>query len=266
MPQIHPTAAVNPQACLADDVFIGPHCVILGPAVLGPGTRLIAHVHLQGPITLGQSNTLYPYVCLGFEPQDRKFPPGSPTAGVRAGDHNIFREYTTIHAATGDKPTTIGHHNYFMVNSHLGHDVQLGDHNTLANGSLVGGHVHIHDHVTLGGNAAVQQFCRVGRLAMLSGVMGITRDLPPFCTVYNTRQVASLNVVGLRRAGYQRDIPALKKAFDILYRSNHTVANAVQRIRDEMAHQPLCLELAEFVDASKIGICNYGTPAQAPIR
>lgn len=257
MPEIHPTATVDSKASLAEDVFIGPHCIIQGPAALGAGTRLIAHVHLQGPLQLGQHNTIYPYVCLGLEPQDRKFVLGSSTAGLEVGDHNTFREYTTIHAATGQQPTTVGHHNYFMVNSHLGHDVRIGDHNTLANGALVGGHVHIGDHVTLGGNAVIQQFCRVGRLAMLSGAMGITRDLPPFCMVYNSRRISSLNVVGLRRAGYRDSIPALKQAFDLLFRSRLATSTAADQIRQQLADDALCLELAEFVQTSQIGICTY---------
>jgi len=144
-----------------------------------------------------------------------------------------------------------------MANSLLGHDVTVADHCTFANGALVGGHVDIADSVTLGGNAVVHQFCRVGRLAMLSGVMGITQDLPPFCTVYQTRYVSSLNIVGLRRAGYRDSIRPLKKAFEILYRSHHANGSAVARIEAELGDDPLCLELAHFVRGTRRGICTY---------
>ena len=51
------TACVDPRAELADDVEVGPYCVI-GPDVkVGRGTRLIAHVCLLGVTTLGEMVT-----------------------------------------------------------------------------------------------------------------------------------------------------------------------------------------------------------------
>jgi len=112
--------------------------------------------------------------------------------------------------------------------------------------------------VTFGGNAGVHQFCRVGRLAMISGNEGITRDLPPFCVARSTRCVTGLNLVGLRRAGHRDSIAPLKRAFSLLYRQRLSTPNALVRIEDELVDDPLCRELARFIRNSERGITAYG--------
>jgi UDP-N-acetylglucosamine acyltransferase len=254
--KIHRTAIVDPRAQLADDVEIGPNCNIAGDVVIGASTRLIGNVWLAGPLKIGENNILYPNVCLGFEPQYRNFTEGAGS-GVSIGDHNIFREGATIHRAIGEHPTTVGNNNMLMCNAHLGHDCIVGNNCTLANGALLGGHVTLFDNVTLGGNAGVHQFCRLGRFAMLSGGVGVSQDIPPFCTVYNMRTVGSLNIVGLRRAGYRNHLPHLKRAFEILYQSRHTILNALQHIESELRGDPLCLELVDFIRNTKRGITHF---------
>lgn len=257
MPTIDPTAKMDPKAELADDVVIGPSCVIEGQVVIGAGTKLFGHAYLRGPLTLGADNAVYPFVTLGLAPQDRKFDAEHDGAGVVIGDRNVIREGVSIHRATSDKPTTLGDDNYLMAQSHLGHDVKLGDHCMLANCAVVGGHAVIGDHVMLGGYAGVHQFCRVGRLAMLSGHSGMGKDLPPFCTSYVMRTVGSLNLVGLRRAGYRDHVKSLQRAFDLLFRSQHANQQALALIEQDFGADPLCMELVEFVRTSKRGLLAY---------
>lgn len=264
MAVIHPSSIVHPRAELADDVEIGPGCVIDELVRIGPGTRLIGYVHVVGEVSLGRGNVLYPHVCVGFEPQDRKYDPQRAAGGVVIGDNNVLREGVTIHRATGQRPTTLGHDNYLMANTHLGHDVTVGNRCTLANGVLLGGHVTLEDQVNIGGYGVVHQFCRVGRLAMLSGLAGVAKDLPPFCTCYTTRQVESLNLVGLRRAGLRGHVTALQTAFRLLYLSRHPVPVALQLIESEVGHDPLCRELVDFIRSSRRGITGYRAESVCP--
>ncbi|NJL31927.1 MAG: acyl-ACP--UDP-N-acetylglucosamine O-acyltransferase [Phycisphaerales bacterium] len=216
---------MDPLAQLSEDVVVGPGCVIDGPVKIGPGTTLLAQVHLRGNIVIGARNQVYPFAVLGGEPQDRKFKPGDMNPqlpGLVIGDDNIFRESVTIHRATGSEPTRIGNNNMFMAGSHVAHDCSIGNHVTMVNSSLIGGHVHVQDMVTLGGNSSVHQHCRIGRLAFLSGSEALVKDLPPFCMVIGRRSVSCLNLVGIRRAGYRNHIKNLEKAFDILFRQRHT--------------------------------------------
>ena len=176
MARIHPTAVVLGEVTLAPDVEVGPFCVIEGcpgPVSIGSGTRLMHRASVQGPCSIGERNTVYPGVTLGFPPQDLGFNPAEPGPGLVIGDDNVFREGVTIHRGKTQTATRIGNRNYFMVNSHAGHDCIIGDHNIFANGTLLAGHVEVADRVITGGNATVHQFCRVGRGAFVGGLTNI---------------------------------------------------------------------------------------------
>ncbi len=249
---------------MAPDVVVGPWCLIEGAVTLGPGCRLLERVSLRGPLIVGGGNHFYPQASLGLEPQDRKFDPAKGDSGIVIGDGNLFREGVTIHRATGATPTTIGNRNYFMANSHAGHDVKIGNDCTLANGALLGGHVQLGDGVLLGGNSSVHQFCRIGRLGMLSGQAAISQDLPPFCTVYNTRMIGSLNFVGLRRNGYRQEIDALRRVFEIYYLEHHTGPVALEIIERELGDNALAREFVQFVRTSRRGMTSYGLTKGLP--
>ncbi|MHC5542575.1 hypothetical protein ACYOEI_30490 [Singulisphaera rosea] len=68
------TACVDPRAELADDVEIGPYCVV-GPDVkIGQGTRLVGHVCLLGVTTLGENNVISPFAVIGGDPELERRP------------------------------------------------------------------------------------------------------------------------------------------------------------------------------------------------
>jgi len=257
MPKVHPTAIVDDRASLGEGAVVGPWCHIDGEVAIGPNTRLLERVSLKGPLTLGADNVLYPNACVGFAPQDRKFDPEHDGAGVHIGDRNILREGVSIHRATADLPTSLGHDNYLMANSHVAHDCRVGSHTMFANGALIGGHVHVGDMVILGGNAVLHQFCRVGRLALLSGLSGAGQDIPPFCISYKPRRIGSLNLIGLRRAGLRQHLRPLKSAFRTFFRLQLPNTVALQRIRDEVGHDPLVAEFVDFIADSQRGITPY---------
>jgi UDP-N-acetylglucosamine acyltransferase len=256
MPRIHPSSLVDSQVQLADDVEIGPFCVIRGPVSIGAGTRLIGNVYITGPVKLGRGNLIYPFTSLGMEPQYRKYAPREQDPGVIIGDNNVLREGFSVHRGISAAPTTIGNDNYLMCYSHVGHDAVVGNFCTFANSVALAGHVLVQDQVTIGGNTVIHQFARLGRLCMLSGSIGVSQDVPPFCMAYNMRQVESLNLVGLRRAGCRDHIDNLREAFRILYQRGHTSRNAAELIDQQLGHDPLCRELAEFVRQSKRGITD----------
>ena len=256
MPRVHPTASLDGEVELADDVEIGPHCVLTGPITIGAGCRLIGNVWLQGPLTLGERNLLYPFSCLGFAPQDVKWDPAQPGAGLVIGSGNVFREGVTIHRATSDQtPTRVGNQNYWMAYSHAGHDSLIGNDCIFANGTLLAGFVRVEDRVITGGTTCVHQFCRVGRGAMLSGTMGLTRDLPPWFMLTGTNTAGSINMIGLRRSGASQEaIEDVRWVYKTLYRCGISIAAAIEVIR-ERAGRPIVDEYLEFFASSKRGIC-----------
>ena len=262
MSQIHPSAVIDPQVVLGEDVSVGPNCVIQGDVTLGDHCKLIANVFIQGPIKIGADNTFYPGAAVGFAPQDLKFSPDTPGKGVVIGDSNVFRENTTVHRATKDKPTLIGNKNFFMVNAHVGHDVIIANGCMFANNVSIAGHVNIQDDVVIGGHSAIHQFCALGRKSMVGGAGGTRQSLPPFCLSYTLGTVGSLNIVGLRRSGYRSHIKPLKRAFEILFKENHTNIIAVEMIDSELGDDPLCQEFSAFVKNAARGLPRYSQNAR----
>jgi UDP-N-acetylglucosamine acyltransferase len=259
MAQVHPTAILEDNVRLADDVVVGPHCILdgaVGPISIGPGSRLISHVCLCGPLTLGERNTLYPFVTLGYPPQDLKWDPKVAGAGLKVGSGNTFREGVTIHRATShETPTTIADNNYWMANSHAGHDARVASTCIFANGALLAGFAQVDDRVIMGGNATVHQFCRVGRGAMVSGSVGLSLDLPPFFMLTGINIAGSINVVGLRRSGMPaRDIDTVKWVYRTIYRGGVSPKKSLESLRERADH-PLVREYIEFIESSKRGIC-----------
>jgi UDP-N-acetylglucosamine acyltransferase len=258
MPTVHPTAIVDPAAQLADSVQIGPYCVISGPARLGDGVRLIANVHLNGPVRIGAGTILYPFVCVGFEPQDYKFKPGSVSAGVTIGAGCLLREHATVHAASNDHtPTSLGDRVFMMTSSHAGHDCKVGSDVVMVSGALLGGHAVVQDRVTLGGGCLVHQHTRVGRLAMMGGGVPISADLPPFCLAHAPNRIGGINVIGLRRNGFHaHDIGALREVVGSLLRLGLPKAELLARLDERSEDSPAVAEFRAFVAESKRPICS----------
>ena len=86
MPTIHPSAVVDPAAELAADAVVGPLCVLEGPVRLGSGVRLVAQVHLRGPIEVGAGSVFYPFSSAGLPAQHTGIDHDAPGPGVRIGE------------------------------------------------------------------------------------------------------------------------------------------------------------------------------------
>lgn len=255
MPKVHGTAILEGDVELADDVEIGPGCLLLGPIRIGAGTRVMARATLQGPLVIGEGNLIWPGVCLGMAPQSARFDPFEAGRGVVIGDRNIFREHVTVHRATHPgEPTRIGDRNYFMAGSHAGHDVCVGNGCTFANGSLLGGHAVVEDGAITGGNSAVHQFVRVGAGSMISGCAAISLDLMPHFTVTATNFAGSLNLVGLRRKGFSLDqIASVRWVYKTICRDGLGLRVAIERLR-ERSDDPTVAMYLDFVAKSKRGL------------
>lgn len=251
MPRVHPSAVIVGDANLADDVEIGPNCVLFGPITLGPGCVLIANVCLHGPLTMGEKNVLYPGVSLGFAPQDIGFDINTPGAGCVIGARNMFREGVTIHRGKTDAPTKVGDGNFWMAYSHAGHDAIIGSHCIFANSTLIAGHAEVADRVITGGNVSVHQFVRLGRGVFISGSMATSLDVPPFFMVTGDNTAGSLNIIGMRRSGMPRDqIDTVRWVYRTLMRSGLPPRAALEQLRAR-AGDPIVDEYIRFVETAK---------------
>lgn len=258
--RIHATAVVSSDAEIGPQVSIGPYVVIDGAVTIGADCEVSPHVHIVGPLKLGQGNKIGSGSVLGTDPQHLGY--RGETSRTEIGDFNVFREHVTVHRGShvaGHGVTRIGDRNYFMAHSHVAHDCKVGNDCILVNGALMGGHSEVQDRVFLSGNTTLHQFVRMGRLSMLMGLEGVGVDIPPFCTVKNHRTLLGINVVGMRRAGISSaDITVIRKAYHILYRSGLLQKQAVQVLADTLGGHPLVAEMLEFIQASKRGVMRKG--------
>jgi UDP-N-acetylglucosamine acyltransferase len=228
---------------------------VVGPQVrLGAGTVLQSHVVVDGDTRVGKGNTFFPFSSIGLVPQDLKYQ-GEATR-VEIGDHNTFREGTTVHRGTegGGGVTRIGSHNLFMAQVHVAHDCLVGSHTVFANSAALSGHVEVQDYAILGGFAGVHQFCRVGTHAFMGGATVATKDVLPFSmTVGDRARLYGLNLVGLRRRGLSAEaITALRQAYRVLTRCN--TRDALRQLEADGPHTAEVGTLVAFIRSAKRGV------------
>ncbi|MEL7023629.1 MAG: acyl-ACP--UDP-N-acetylglucosamine O-acyltransferase [Pseudomonadota bacterium] len=254
--KVHATALVDPGATLADDVEVGPYCVV-GPDVsVGKGTKLRAHVVLEGPTEIGEDNDIYSFVSIGSAPQDKKYD-GEPTS-LRIGDRNTIRECTTINRGTvQDLGTTIvGDDNWIMSYVHIAHDCVVGNNVILANNATLAGHVHVGDWAIFGGFSGAHQFCKIGPHSFLGMYSGIGKDVPAYVTVMgNPAEPRGVNSEGLKRRGFDREqIRNIRDAYKLLYRSQLRLEEAQEAIAARVGEQPELAPLLESITGSSRSI------------
>lgn len=252
---IHSSAIIHPSAEIGPDCEIGPFCVIGENVRMGRGNRLHSHVVIDGSTSLGEENEIFPFAAIGTRTQDLKWKGGVTLTEI--GSRNTIRENVTIHSATsdGDK-TVIGSDNHLLAYVHIAHDVQLGNHIIMSNVATLAGHIVVEDHVVIAGLAAVHQFCRIGRYAIIGGCSKVVQDVPPFMLADgNPARSRTVNKVGLERNGFTEEVQqSLKKAYKLLFRSGLTTKNALERIESELPPNAEITHLVEFMRASQRGV------------
>jgi len=258
MSEIHPTAIVDPQAQLADDVQVGPYACI-GPHVkIGAGTIVKQHANIEGHTVIGKKCEVYPFACIGMKSQDLKYVDGDITH-VEIGDRTILREYSTVHLGTKPGETTrVGSDCLIMAYCHIAHACQVGDHVIMSNLGTLAGEVVVEEYAIIGGLAAVHQFCRIGAHSMVAGASRVRQDCAPFMLTDASNEEAKVvgpNIVGLKRQGYGPEVrSALKEAFRLLYREGLNRTQALDKIKYEMNETPEIKMLIDFYQSSKRGV------------
>lgn len=249
--RIHPSAIIEDGAVIGENVTIGPWSIVGAHVRIGDGCEIGAHVVLSGHTEIGRNNRIFPFCAIGCEPQDKKY--GGEATRLIIGDGNTIREHCTFSTGTVQDGgiTRVGNDNWVMANVHIAHDCQVGDHTILANNVTLAGHVHLGDWVILGGLTAVHQFTRIGAHSMCGGGSILLQDLPPFVTVTgNPAAPHGVNSEGLRRRGYTPEaIAAVKRAYRVLYRSGHTLAQACEEIDAMTQATPELAILRDFLCA-----------------
>ena len=249
---IHNSSVIDKKAQISKNVKIGPFCFV-GPNVeLGENVELVSNVHLEGNTKIGKGTRIFPFASIGTQPQDLKFK--GEKNYIVIGENNLIREYVTINPGTegGGSKTIIGDNCLFMISSHIAHDCKIGNNVIIANNVPLGGHVTIEDSVVSGGNSAVQQFTRIGRLAMIGGMTGVLKDVIPFgLSIGNRNFLQGINLIGLRRQQYDnKKIMGLSKAYKDIFGSKNLHEN-LKKINGEYIDNELVGEVIKFIEKDK---------------
>lgn len=120
----HPTAIVSPQAKIAEDVEIGPFCIVHDNVEIGPGSMIGSHCELGVPTALGD---------------------GSP---LRIGAGSVIRSHSVFYESSvfGDRLVT-GHRVTVRENTHAGTGFQIGTMGDVQGHCVVGDHVKFQSNV-----------------------------------------------------------------------------------------------------------------------
>lgn len=256
MSTLHPTAIIGQDVVIGPGCSIGPHVIIEDGVRLGANNRIMAGAMLCSGTSLGTGNEIHMRAVIGHVPQDTSFS-GKPSKTL-IGDNNTIREFVTIHRGTAPgSATVLGSGNLIMAYCHIAHNCHLGNHITLVNQASLTGHCVLEDRVFLSGMTGLHQFTRVGRLAMLSALSAVNKDIPPYILCGGRPAVAlGVNIVGLRRAGIGPEARGeIKQAFKLLYRSGLNVGQAVEAIQKNL-RSPEVAHLLKFISESERGILD----------
>ena len=226
---------------------------MIGPNVeIDEGTKIQSHVNITGYTKIGRNNIIYPFASIGSNPQDLKYD-GEKTELI-IGNDNVIREYVTANTGTigGGGKTKIGNGNLLMIGVHLAHDCIVGNNIVLANNAAVAGHAEIDDDVIIGGNCGVQQFTRIGKMAMIGGMTAVSRDVIPYGLSFGNRNyLEGINIVGLRRRNIiNKEILTLTEAYKEIFKSNQIFEN-LDNLNPKYMDNKFVKEIVDFINKDK---------------
>jgi len=252
---IHRTALVDPTAHVGPDVTIGPYAIIGPKVAIGERCHVAGHAVLERNAKLGAAVRVGYGTVIGNDPQDLKY--GGEETWVEIGEGTVIREYCTINrgtAATGK--TSVGQRCFLMSYVHLAHDCVIGNDVIIANAVQMAGHVTVEDRAIISGLVPIHQFVRIGTFAFVGGGSRVNQDVPPYTkAVGNPVHLYGLNSVGLQRAAFAPEVKlALKRAYRLVFNSDLTVTQGIQRARAELPASPEVEHFLRFIEASQRGV------------
>jgi UDP-N-acetylglucosamine acyltransferase len=235
----------HPIAIIEDGAELGEGCVIHAQAVVTRYARL------------GSGVVVHPGVVVGGDPQDLRFDP-TVSSLVRIGARTVLRENVTINRSTvAGGETQVGADCFLMAGAHVAHDCVVGDNVVLANNVMLAGHVRIGAFTFVGGGAGFHQFTRVGESAMVGGMARISLDIPPYVMVTERDEIVGLNLVGLKRRDFSREVVAeLKDCFREVFFDGGNIRHRAQQVLVRGVQSPEARGFLEFFAGGRRGIAR----------
>ncbi|MBP5619036.1 MAG: acyl-ACP--UDP-N-acetylglucosamine O-acyltransferase [Bacteroidaceae bacterium] len=254
MSKISPLAHIHPDAIIGENCEIGPFCYIDKGVVIGDDNTLMNSVTILYGARIGKGNIFFPGAVISAIPQDLKFQGEDTIAEI--GDNNKIRENVTINRGTAAQGRThVGSGNLLMESVHVAHDAYVGNDCIIGNGTKLAGEIVIDDNAILSANVLMHQFCRVGGYTMVGGGTRFSQDILPFSlTARDPAAYCGLNVVGLHRRGFDRNIiDNIHKTYQIIMQGTGRMNDLLQRVENEIPMSKEIQYILDFIRSSKRG-------------
>ena len=253
--KIHSTSLIHKDSKIADNVIVGPYCIIDEDVEIDSGTVIDSYVQILKGTKIGKNNKIHQSSIIGGYPQDLKFK--GEKSELIIGDNNTIREFCTLNKGTEHLgKTIIGNNCLLMAYVHVAHDCIIEDKVILANAVQLGGHSEIGYHATVGGVTPVHQFCKIGMHAFIGGGRVVLQDVPPYILATGEPiQYSGINSVGLRRRNFSQEVRSIiKKVYSIVYRSKFNTMQAIDIIEKTIKPSDEVINILNFIKDSERGI------------
>jgi UDP-N-acetylglucosamine acyltransferase len=260
MNSIHPTAIVSKKASIGADIIVGPYVIIEDDVEIGNNCVIESHAVIYNGARIGNGVKIKQCASVANDPQDLKY--ANEKTELLIKDNTVIREFAALHKGTKEtRLTSIGEDCLLMAFTHVAHDCKVGKNCIISNAVQLGGHCNVEDFVIIGGVTGVHQFSMIGEHAMVGATILVNRDIPPFIMAgHNPAHYAGLNIIGLRRRGFNsEDIEIIKYAYTLLYDKGMNVSQAVKVIDQELGKNKFVKKILDFIGTSKRGIVSKWT-------
>lgn len=220
VPQIHPTAVVDPTAELGGGVSVGPGAVVAEHVRIGAGTVLYAGVYVGPRAQIGERCVLFPHVTIyehvelgndvrihagsvlgsdgfGYAPRTEKGAEGKPVitshqkiyhlGRVVVGDSVEIGALSCVDRGTIDD-TRIGRGAKLDNQVHVGHNAEIGEGAIVCGGTCLAGNASIGKWAYVGGLVGITNHVHVGDGGKVAAMSLLTKDVPPHATAAGSPQ------------------------------------------------------------------------------
>ena len=252
---IHPMTNIDPAAQIAEGVSVDSFSTIYADVEIGEGTWIGPNVTIMDGARIGKNCKIFPGAVISAVPQDLKYKGEKTTAVV--GDNVLIRECVTINKGTAAKgSTTVGNNCLLMAYVHVAHDCEIGNNVILVNSVGLAGEITVGDYAYIGGQVGVHQFVNIGAHTMVQGGSLVGKDIPPFVMAGRYPvQYTGLNVIGMRRRGFDNDrIDQIHEIYRLVYNQGLNTSQAIEEIIRSTPPGIDRDEITGFIKNSKRGI------------
>jgi UDP-3-O-[3-hydroxymyristoyl] glucosamine N-acyltransferase len=181
LPQIHPSAVIDPTATIHPEASIGPLCVVERYAHVGAFTVLKSRVTVGENCRVGARCILHSGVVIGadgfgFAPNEGAWEKIEQLGAVRIGDDVEIGANTCIdRGALSDTVIEDGVKLDNLIQ--IGHNVRIGKHTALAGCAGVAGSASIGAYCTVGGGAVVLGHLNITDHVNISAASVVTKSI-----------------------------------------------------------------------------------------